>query len=95
MSKQFVVATITADPQYAKTVEQALLAAVPAVRTEDGCEQYELHRDRKAAHRFMMIEQWRDESALKVHGEAPALQKLARELEGKATLDVVVLEKLI
>ena len=73
----------------------ALLAAVPAVRTEDGCEQYDLHRDRDASHRFTMIERWRDERALKVHGEAPAFQKLARELAGKATLDVVLLEKLI
>ncbi|RQV71785.1 putative quinol monooxygenase [Burkholderia anthina] len=95
MSKQFVVATITADPQHAKAVEAALLAAVPAVRTEDGCEQYELHRDREAAHRFTMIERWRDKRALKVHGEAPAFQNLARELAGKATLDVVLLEKLI
>lgn len=32
MSTQYVVATITADPQHAATVEAALVAAVPAVR---------------------------------------------------------------
>ncbi|AMV44324.1 putative quinol monooxygenase [Paraburkholderia caribensis] len=95
MSKQFVVATITADPKHVKSVEEALLAAVPSVRTEDGCEQYELHRDRNASHRFTMIERWRDESALKTHGEAPAFQTLARALDGKATLEVTLLEQLI
>ncbi|WP_175994640.1 putative quinol monooxygenase [Burkholderia vietnamiensis] len=95
MSKQYVVATITADPRHVATVEDALLAAVPAVRNEDGCEQYELHRHRDASHRFTMIERWRDEHALHVHGEAPAFQTLARALDGKATLQVVLLEKLI
>lgn len=46
-------------------------------------------------HRFTMIERWRDEHALHVHGEAPAFQTLARALDGKATLQVVLLEKLI
>ncbi|EPZ84773.1 hypothetical protein BURCENBC7_AP0624 [Burkholderia cenocepacia BC7] len=42
-----------------------------------------------------MIERWRDEHALKVHGEAPAFLALARALDGKATLDVALLEKII
>ncbi|MBR8408516.1 antibiotic biosynthesis monooxygenase [Burkholderia cenocepacia] len=95
MTRQFVVATITADPQHAAMVEAALLAAVPVVRTEEGCEQYDLHRDREAPHRFTMIERWRDERALDIHGKAPAFRKLASELEGRATLHVVLLEKLI
>jgi quinol monooxygenase YgiN len=37
-----MVATITADPRHVAAVEDALLAAVPAVRNEDGCRQYEL-----------------------------------------------------
>nr|WP_230946835.1 antibiotic biosynthesis monooxygenase family protein [Burkholderia vietnamiensis] len=65
MSKQYVVATITADPRHVAAVEDALLSAVPAVRNEDGCEQYELHRHRDASHRFTMIERWRDEHALR------------------------------
>ncbi|RQZ29893.1 antibiotic biosynthesis monooxygenase [Burkholderia sp. Bp9090] len=96
MSTQYVVATITADPQHAATVEAALVAAVPAVRAEDGCEKYELHRHRAAFHRFTMVERWRDEHALNVHGMTPAFQTLSlAALEGKATLDVVLLEKLI
>lgn len=95
MSKQIVVATISADPKHVAAVEEALLEAVPSVRLEDGCEQYELHRDRSAAHRFTMIERWRDERALKIHGGAPAFQKLARALDGKATLEVTLLEKVI
>ncbi|MDS0848468.1 antibiotic biosynthesis monooxygenase [Burkholderia cenocepacia] len=63
---------------------------------EDGCEKYELHRHRAAFHRFTMVERWRDEHALNVHGMAPAFQTLSlAALEGKATLDVVLLEKLI
>jgi Antibiotic biosynthesis monooxygenase len=42
---------------------------VPAVRREPGCIQYDLHRDQSKLGRFVMIEQWSDAKALKVHSD--------------------------
>lgn len=93
MATKFIVAVITAQPAHADAVEQALQAAVPAVRTEPGCIQYDLHRDRSQPGRFVMVEKWSDALALKAHGEAAAFRKLAAALDGRATLDIADLEE--
>ena len=95
MSTLNVVAVITAAPEHAATVAQALEEAVHAVRKEPGCEQYDLHRDMKDPNRFFMLEVWRDEEALRVHAEGPALKKLAGALASRATLEVTKLERLV
>ncbi|WP_186055169.1 putative quinol monooxygenase [Burkholderia gladioli] len=94
MATKFVVAVITAEPAHADAVEQALQAAVLAVRAEPGCIQYDLHRDQSKPGRFVMIEQWRDAQAQKAHGEAGAFRKLSTVLDGRATLDVSDLAKI-
>ncbi|WP_322101499.1 putative quinol monooxygenase [Paraburkholderia sp. J41] len=92
MSTQNIVAIIVAAPEHAATVAQALEEAVHAVRKEPGCEQYDLHRDRANPNRFVMIERWRDEAAVRAHGTGEALQKLGAVLKTRATLDVVNLD---
>lgn len=94
MAIKFIVAVITAEPAHAEAVEQALQAAVPAVRTEPGCVQYDLHRDQSKPGRFVMIEQWHDEQALKAHGEAEAFRKLSAALDGRASLEITDLAKI-
>ncbi|WP_049623805.1 putative quinol monooxygenase [Frateuria defendens] len=89
-----VVATIVAAPPFLEAVEQALAAAVLAVRTESGCEQYDLHRDLADPHRLVMVERWCDEAALAAHERAPAFLALAAALEGRAALEVVKLARL-
>lgn len=93
MATKFIVAVITAQPAHADAVEQALQAAVPAVRTEPGCIQYDLHRDRSQSGRFVMVEKWSDAQALKAHGVAAAFRQLAAALDGRATLDIADLEE--
>lgn len=95
MAIKFIVAVITAQPEHADAVGQALEVAVRAVRTEPGCIQYDLHRDQSTPGRFVMIEQWRDAQALKAHGEAAAFRQLAAVLDGRASLDITDLEKVI
>ncbi|MBN3827523.1 antibiotic biosynthesis monooxygenase [Burkholderia sp. Ac-20384] len=91
---KFIIAVITAEPEHAHTVEQALQAAVPSVRIEPGCIQYDLHRDPSKPGRFVMVEQWRDAQALKVHSNADAFRKLTAILDGRASIEITDLVKI-
>lgn len=75
-----VVATITPLPGEVDAVREAILAAVPAVHAEPGCELYALH---EGDGEFVMVERWADADALRVHGKAEALTTLGGRLAGK------------
>ncbi len=62
-----LIAHIDALPGQAEAVETALRELVAASRSEPGCLQYDLHRDRADALRFVMLETWRDDAALEAH----------------------------
>jgi quinol monooxygenase YgiN len=82
-----VVATITPKPDQVEAVREALLAAVPKVHAEPGCELYAVHEGKG---QFVMVERWESAEALKVHGSAEALTTLGGQLADKldAPLDV-------
>jgi quinol monooxygenase YgiN len=82
-----VVATITPKPDQMDAVREALLAAVPKVHDEPGCELYAVH---EGSGHFVMVERWESAEALKVHGAAEALTTLGGQLQGllDAPLDV-------
>jgi quinol monooxygenase YgiN len=75
-----VVATITPKPDQVEAVREAVLAAVPKVHAEPGCELYAVHEGRGE---FVMVERWESPEALKVHGSAEALTTLGGQLAGK------------
>ena len=75
-----VVATLTPKPDHVDAVREALLAAVPKVHDEPGCELYAVHEGRGE---FVMVERWESPEALKVHGAAEALTTLGGQLAGK------------
>jgi quinol monooxygenase YgiN len=75
-----VVATITPKPDQVEAVREAILAAVPKVHAEPGCELYAVHEGRGE---FVMVERWESPEALKVHGSAEALTTLGGQLAGK------------
>jgi len=75
-----VVATITPLPGQEDAVREAILAAVPAVHEEPGCELYALH---EGDGEFVMVERWESTDALRVHGKAEALTTLGGKLAGK------------
>jgi quinol monooxygenase YgiN len=85
-----VVATIVPIPEHRDAVIAALVAAIPVVHEEDGCEFYALH---EGEDRLVMVEKWASLDALNVHGEGPALQRVGAALADKlvAPLDVQVL----
>ena len=82
-----VVATITPKSDQVDAVREAILAAVPEVHAEPGCELYALHEGDGS---FVMVERWESPEALKVHGRAEALTTLGGRIADKlaAPLDV-------
>src|SRR5919112_392738 len=76
-----VVATITPQSEHAEAVREAVLAAVPQVHAEEGCERYALHEARDGS--LVMIEQWASPEALAAHGKGEPFTELSRQLEGK------------
>jgi quinol monooxygenase YgiN len=82
-----VVATITPKTGEEDAVREALLAAIPQVHAEPGCELYALHEGKG---QFVMVERWESADALKVHSGAEALAALGAALAGKTegALDV-------
>jgi quinol monooxygenase YgiN len=75
-----VVATITPKTDQVDAVRDALLAAVPKVHDEPGCELYAVH---EGDGQFVVVERWESLDALKVHGKAEALTTLGGQLADK------------
>ena len=75
-----VVATITPRPDAVDAVREAILAAVPEVHAEPGCELYALHEGDGV---FVMVERWESADALRAHGKAEALTTLGAVLADK------------
>lgn len=75
-----VLATITPKPDQVDAVREAILAAVPKVHEEPGCELYAVHEGRGA---FVLVERWESSEALQVHGTAEALTTLGAQLADK------------
>ena len=80
-----VVASITPKADQVDAVRNALLAAVPKVHAEPGCELYAVH---EGDGQFVMVERWESPEALKVHGRAEALTTLGGQLAGKLAAPV-------
>jgi len=74
-----VVATITPKPDQVDAVREAILAAVPKVHAEPGCELYAVHEGKG---HFVMVERWESAEALKAHATAEALTTLGGQLDG-------------
>lgn len=76
-----LVAILTARPDRAEALRDALSAIIPRVRSEPGCLRYELHVDKADEHRLIMVEAWESEAALAAHVAAPAFQSLAARFD--------------
>ena len=89
-----VVATITAHPGHEAAVRGALEQVVPPSRAEAGCHRYELHVDNSAPAKFVMLEEWSGEAALKEHEATPHFRALAAAIGGVADISIDKLTKL-
>lgn len=80
-----LVATITPKPGQEDAVRDAVLATVPKVHAEEGCELYALHEEQvpDSGTRFVMVERWASGEALGAHSKGAALAELGAALAGK------------
>lgn len=89
-----VVATLVAKPGHEATLKSALEAVVPPSRAEAGCSRYELHSDNDQPGRFIVLEEWRDAEALRLHEAAPHFATLVNAIAGLADVHVAKLTKI-
>lgn len=75
-----VVATVTPVPEHRDAVRAALLAVVPQVHAEEGCELYALH---ETSDTFVVIEQWSSQELLDAHLAGEPLARMRPHLEGR------------
>jgi quinol monooxygenase YgiN len=68
-----IVATVTPKPGRRDAVRAALLAAVPAVHEEPGCERYAVQEDQQG---LVVIERWASEEAMAAHGKGEAFTSM-------------------
>ena len=75
MSQAFTaIATLIAKPGQQDTLENALRALVEPSRAEEGCGQYDLHRDLADPLTFYVIEHWASEEILQTHNASAHFQ---------------------
>lgn len=84
-----IVAKIQAEPGWELEVEQALLAAVDPTLAEDGCLQYDLHRDLNQPGLFLYYENWASRSQWEAHMRSAHLAAMKKATEGKVVETVI------
>lgn len=89
-----VIATIIAQPGKEDAVRSALEQVVPPSRAEAACRRYELHVDNTAPGKFVMLEEWTGEAALKEHEATPHFQALAAAIGDAAKVYIEKLTRL-
>lgn len=82
MSKLTIVANIHAKPDQIDLVKAELKKLVPMTRAEEGCIQYDLHRDNNDPAHFMFYENWESRELWQVHMNTPHLAAYMHATEG-------------
>jgi quinol monooxygenase YgiN len=77
-----IVAQITAAPGKEALVRSELEKLVEITRAEEGCEQYDLHRDNENPCLFMFYENWTSRDLWQQHMGAPHLAAYLAATEG-------------
>jgi quinol monooxygenase YgiN len=97
MSKIVVVAKLKIKEQFRDEVYNELLALHKSThQLDDGCIQYELHKDLEDANCFTFIETWESVQLLEDHMATAHFASFAKTIENKLdALEISKLEKLI
>lgn len=72
-----IIATLTPEPQHLDEVKSIVLAAVPAVHAEPGCQKYAVHETPQT---LVVIEQWDSHEALREHGNGEAFTSMSKAI---------------
>lgn len=82
MTKLTIVANIHANPDQIDLVRAELEKLVPITRAEEGCIQYDLHRDNDNQAHFMFFESWESRELWQTHMNAPHLAAYLEATDG-------------
>ncbi|WP_298752863.1 antibiotic biosynthesis monooxygenase [uncultured Serinicoccus sp.] len=74
-----LVAIIETGEEGQSAVADLLAGLISRIRGEDGCERYDVFTSGRS--RLVLLEQWRDGSALQQHTTAPSFVELMADLE--------------
>lgn len=82
MAKLTIVANVTANADQIDLVKSELEKLIPITRGEEGCLQYDLHRDNENPAHFMFYENWESRELWQAHMENQHLQDYLAATEG-------------
>lgn len=85
-----VTATFEPKPEYRDEIRKLLLEQAAIVRTEDGCEYYDLYDDVNG--NLVFIEAWSSRELWMTHNDAPTVSAINQGVEGKLLSPVRVSE---
>ena len=77
-----IVASIRANPQQIERVQAELEKLIPITRAEEGCIQYDLHRDNENPAHLLFYENWESRELWQAHMNAPHLAAYLEATEG-------------
>ena len=82
MTKITLIAHITSHADKADIVQTALKELAEHTRAEDGCMQFNVHRDQENQAHFMLIENWISRELWQIHMESQHLQNYLKNTDG-------------
>lgn len=82
MTQLTIVANIHANPDQIDLVKAELEKLLPITRAEQGCLQYDLHRDNDNPAHFMFVENWESRELWQTHINAPHLAAYMEATDG-------------
>jgi quinol monooxygenase YgiN len=85
-----VTATFEPKPEFRDEIRKLLLEQAAIVRTEEGCEYYDLYDDVNG--NLVFIEAWSSRELWMIHNDAPTVSAINQGVEGKLLSPVLVSE---
>lgn len=91
--KQVIVAHVTVKSEYKEVMTKAFEEVIKDTRKEPGNISYHLYEHADNPLKFTFIEEWKSQEAIDAHNNSTHFRKFAKTVEGKAALEVYVMEK--
>lgn len=90
-----LIATIVAKENHENEVLSACKAMIEPSHKDEGCIQYEFHKDTTQPRTFIFFEIWKDQNAIDKHNETEHMKAFVENLKDKIELlDIKFIEKL-
>jgi (4S)-4-hydroxy-5-phosphonooxypentane-2,3-dione isomerase len=75
MSRIMIVVEFEVKPEHRNQFVELMKGHAQRSRAEDGCQQFDVLLPQEDQKRVFLVEAWRDQAALDIHSNAPALAK--------------------